>query len=221
MNCKLSDETKQILNRYFDAAANLYGIISLRKLLEIYNTQNEPIREEDFLAFADEIDFAQKFFDIVGEDEFYDDVDETRPIDCDIVAEYLLQDEDFDGYYTTKESQFGKPYYIPDKKQFLKYENEYYHEKTLSFITLRAFFRNQPNLAKDRADEIADDIYGMANPLDGDIESVINMIENLNMFHFNNFTYKEFIALYTDMYNDTRLHINCGHTPNELYKMRW
>ncbi len=221
MSCKLSDETKHLLNRYFDAAVNLYGIISLRKLLEIYNMQNEPINEEDFLEFANEIDFAHKFFDIMGEDEFYDDADETLPIDCDIVAEYLLQDEYFDGYYITKEGQFGKLYYIPDKKQFLKYENENYHEKTLSFISLRAFFRNQPNLTKERADEIADDIYKMANPLEGKIDHVINMIENLNMFHFNNYTYKVFIELYTDMYNDTRLHINCGHTPNELYKMSW
>lgn len=221
MSCKLSDETKHLLNRYFDAAANLYGIISLWKLLEIYNMQNEPINEEDFLEFADEIDLGHKFFDIVGEDEFYDDVDETLSIDRDIVAEYLLQDEDFDGYFSVKEGQSGKHYYIPDKKQFLKYADEYYHEKTLSFISLRAFFRNQSELTKEQADEIADDIYGMANPLDGDIESVINMIEDLNMFHFSDYTYKEFISLYTEMYNDTRLHINCGHTPNELYKMRW
>ena len=220
MSCKLSDDTKHLLNRYFDAAVNLYGIISLRKLLEIYNMQNETIDKETFLSFIDTIDLSRKFFDIVGEDEFYDDVDETLPIDRDIVAEYLLQDEDFYGYFSVKEGQSGKPYYIPDKKQFLKYADEYYHEKTLSFISLRAFFRNQSELTKDRADEIADDIYGMANPLDGDIESVINMIEDMHMFHFNTYTVKEFCSLYTEMYNDTRLHINCGHTPNELHKMR-
>lgn len=44
--CKeLSEETKLLLERYFDAAANLYGIISLKKLLEIFNMQNEPIEE--------------------------------------------------------------------------------------------------------------------------------------------------------------------------------
>ena len=182
--------------------------------------QNETIDKETFLSFIDTIDLSRKFFDIVGEDEFYDDVDETLPIDRDIVAEYLLQDEDFYGYFSVKEGQSGKPYYIPDKKQFLKYADEYYHEKTLSFISLRAFFRNQSELTKDRADEIADDIYGMANPLDGDIESVINMIEDMHMFHFNTYTVKEFCSLYTEMYNDTRLHINCGHTPNELHKMR-
>ena len=221
MSIKLSDEIKKLLNRYFDAAANLYGIIALKKLLEIYNMQNQPIDEDVFLEFVDTLDLPRKFFDIVGEDEFYDDADETLPIDRDLVAEYLLQDEDFEGYYHIKEGQLGKPYYIPDKKQFLKYEDEYYHEKTLSYISLRAFFRNQPNSTKERADEIADDIYGMANPLDGEIESVVSMIEDLNMFHFNTYTLKEFCALYTDMYNDTRLHINCGHTPNEMYDLKY
>ena len=49
MSSKLSDETKQILNCYFDAATNLYGIISLRKLLEIYNMQkkSETFVEEE------------------------------------------------------------------------------------------------------------------------------------------------------------------------------
>lgn len=220
--CKeLSEETKLLLERYFDAAANLYGIISLKKLLEIFNMQNEPIEEDAFLRFTDEIDFAHKFFDVVGEDEFYDDVDETFPLDRDIVAEYLLQDENFEGYYAVKEGQYGKPYYIPDKKQLLKYEVENYHEKTLSFISMRAFFRNQSELTKERADDISDDIYGMANPLEGEMDHVVSMIENLNMFHFNTYTLKEFCSLYMDMYNDTRLHINCGHTPNELAKMRW
>ena len=217
---KLTNETKDLLNRYFDAAANLYGIISLKKLLEIYNMQNEPIDDESFLEFADTIDLSHKHFDIVGEDEFYDDVDETPPIKRDIVAEYLLQDDYFECYYMTKEGQAGKPYYIPDKNQLLKYEDEYYHEKTLSFISLRAFFRNQPELTKEKADELSNDIYLLANPLEGKIDHVVNMLEKLNMFSFNKFTLNEFYALCSDMYKDTRLHINCGHTPNELSKLR-
>ena len=118
-----------------------------------------------------------------------------------------------------KKEQFGKPYYIPDKKQLLKYADEYYHEKTMSFISLRAFFRNHSELTKERADEISDVIYGMANPLQGKIDHVVNMIEELNMFRFNTFTLKDFCELYSEMYDDTRLHINCGHTPNELSRM--
>lgn len=38
---------------YFEAAARLYGVIPLRKLLEIYNRYNSPVSEALFLEFAE------------------------------------------------------------------------------------------------------------------------------------------------------------------------
>lgn len=216
MSKKLSVETKQLLSRYFDAAANLYGIITLKALLEIYNEQNEPIDEDSFLEFADNIDLSQKYYYIVSEDEFYDDIEETAPMNRDIVSEYLLMYDDCDGYYTIKERQFGKPYYVPDKAQLLKYEDETYHEKTPSFISLRAFFRNQPELSKEQADEIANEICLMINPLDGEADHIINMITGMFSFSFTEDTLKEFFELYTDLYNNSRLHSNRGYTPAEM-----
>ena len=51
--CTLSKETQDLLYRYFAAAANLYGVIEIGKLLKIYNSQNEPVSEEDFLSFVE------------------------------------------------------------------------------------------------------------------------------------------------------------------------
>ena len=216
----LSKNTNQLLERYFDAAANLYGIIPLKKLLEIYNMQNEPIDEEIFLEFADGIDTDHKYFYIIGEDEMYDDSDPTPPIKRDIVAEYIMiGEEDCELYYKIKEEQFGKKYYIPSKEKLLKFKDEYYYEKTPSFISLRAFFRNQPNLTKEQADELAEDISGMPNPVEDDVDAVIRMTDGVNGFHFNKTNTMEFERLYLEMYNNTRLHIHCGFTPNELFGM--
>lgn len=52
MSETLSKEATQLLYQYFDAAANLYGVIPLRTLLRIYNSQNEPISEDDFVKFG-------------------------------------------------------------------------------------------------------------------------------------------------------------------------
>ena len=218
MKQTLSENEKNLLRRYLNAANNLYGIISLRKLLSIYNSQNSPVSEEAFLAFVDGLDSEQRFYDIVGEDEFYEEIEETKPLDRDLVSEYLLVDADFEMYYKVKEGQFGKPYYVPDKERFLKYEDEFYHEKTLSFISLRAFFRNQSSFTREQADEIAEDLYALANPCEGEMDTAAQIVQ-MRGFQFNAQTYQEFSALYTAMYNDTRLHINCGHTPNELHFM--
>lgn len=60
--CTLSKETQDLLYRYFAAAANLYGVIEIGKLLEIYNSQNEPVSEEDFLSFVENMNFKGKYF---------------------------------------------------------------------------------------------------------------------------------------------------------------
>ena len=55
MSETLSKGATQLLYQYFDAAANLYGVIPLRTLLRIYNSQNEPISEDDFVKFVESI----------------------------------------------------------------------------------------------------------------------------------------------------------------------
>ena len=214
---QLNKETRILLERYLDAASNLYGIIRLSKLLSIYNSQNEPITEKAFLDFIEEIDVNEKFYDFIGEDEFYDDIDMVTPIERDLVAKYLVIDDDLSLYDEVKKGQVGKPYYVPEKAKLLKYEDEFYHEKTLSFISLRAFFRNQSSLTKEIADEITEDIYNSANVFNGDVARVVHLIEH--MFEFDNSTLEEFITLYIDMYNDTKLHINCGYSPKEMCEL--
>ncbi|MBQ1991457.1 MAG: hypothetical protein II233_01585 [Clostridia bacterium] len=90
----LNDETKKLLERYCDSACNLYGIIKLSKLLSIYNSQNEPITEEEFLSFIEEIDLEHKHYDFIGEDEFYEDIDEVPALERDLIAEYFIMDDD-------------------------------------------------------------------------------------------------------------------------------
>ena len=49
----LKDTTFRLLRKYFSAASNLYGIISLRKIFEIINSQNPSlISKQDFIKFA-------------------------------------------------------------------------------------------------------------------------------------------------------------------------
>lgn len=50
----LKDATSRLLRKYFNAAANLYGIIPLHKLYGIIASQNKSlVTREEFLAFAE------------------------------------------------------------------------------------------------------------------------------------------------------------------------
>ena len=49
----ISRETYDRIHNYFDAASNLYARIPLRMLYKIYNSQNPPVSQEDFLDAAE------------------------------------------------------------------------------------------------------------------------------------------------------------------------
>lgn len=107
--------------------------------------------------------------------------------------------------------------YVPDKEKLLKYEDDCYFEKTLEFISLRAFLRNLTYLSKGRADDIAEGIQLCAVINNGDINSIIRSALHLGVNLDNKQIYDEFIKLVTGVINHTRMHINCGHTPDELF----
>ena len=50
----------------------------------------------------------------------------------------------------------------------------------------------------------------------GESEEIIGLVEEIG-FEFNENSIEEFSRLFMEMFNDTRLHIHCGHTYNEIY----
>lgn len=210
-------DAKELLLRYCRAAINLYGMIPLSDFLKIYNSQNEPIEEDVFLEFIDNIDYSNEYFDIIGDDEVYEDVEHTPPMKRNLCAEYLYIFDEFDAYCELQEEQFGKSYYIPEKEKFLKYEDEFYHEKTLEFISLRAFLRNQSNLSKETADEIAEEIYGTLSFDFNDIDTAIADAERIGFKANNQNEIVEFEELIFELSKTVRNHRNCGHTIKEMF----
>lgn len=109
--CTLSKETQDLLYRYFAAAANLYGVIEIGKLLKIYNSQNEPVSEEDFLSFVENMNFKGKYFCVFNQDDIYDDGSETPALEQEILAEYLyffeFDDDSLDKYIVKSERNFA------------------------------------------------------------------------------------------------------------------
>lgn len=144
--CTLSKETQDLLYRYFAAAANLYGVIEIGKLLKIHNSQNEPVSEEDFLSFVENMNFKGKYFCVFNQDDIYDDGSETTALEQEILAEYLyffeFDDDSLDKYEMLKYRQIEKKFCVLDKEQFLRYEDDCYLKKTPDFLEMRSFLRN-------------------------------------------------------------------------------
>lgn len=142
----LSEESQYFLNKFFSACANLYGIIELRHVWEVFKAlEDKPnLRRKDIVEFAKiarrEVKpyYIYKFCEL-----FIDEVDED--LNMFIVSEKLVGR----GYgkhasiYILLEERHNKPYAMP--KDFLSYANP---KKTQEEINLYNFLSNLKSTAK-------------------------------------------------------------------------
>ena len=105
----LKDTTSRLLRKYFNAMANLYGIIPLHKAKEIiFSLSPKLVTEEEFLAFAEISRHECDDYYILGDDELYSDVRHTKPLDREIISAVLMA-ESIDCVIEIKRNQQGKP----------------------------------------------------------------------------------------------------------------
>lgn len=216
---ELPKETEELLRAYFDAFANLYGITPLYRAFRIIQKQNPELAltEEAFLAFTYTVGKERHFYIIAGAEDIYDDVSEpTPPMKREIIAEYLYAVDGFESYDELKAEQADKPYYIPNKEELLKYEDDFYMEETKEVLALGAFLRDKLKLK--RADDVLSDLKLGARCGDSSPQMVISDVERLagrgcfrSMEQIN-----EFFQYYFAMCNHTRIPANRGFTPDEL-----
>ena len=87
----LKDTTSRLLRKYFNAMANLYGIIPLHKAKEIvFSLSPKLVTEDEFLAFAEISRHECEDYYILGGDELYTDVRHTKPLDRQIIDVTLI-----------------------------------------------------------------------------------------------------------------------------------
>jgi len=125
---------------YFEAAARLYGVISLRKLLEIYNRHNAPISEELFLEFAEILRHDYRPFSILNCDALKKHAPMDTPLDWEIVAEYVYEN-DINDYYIFTQLQGDTPFRVLQKTDFLRYAKPDYHPNTVQVKAMRQFLK--------------------------------------------------------------------------------
>ena len=205
----------KLLLRYFDAFANLYGILPLRQALAIFNRQNPPIDETVFAEFTIIVRHEKRYYSIFAQEDLYTNIKTTsQPMDYEIIEESLL--EDLDVYEEMKAAQADKPYYVPDKQELLRYADDLYIDKNAKFLALRDFLRDKMKLPPDRADDVAEELQLHATMAEKDMNYIIQDIKRMGLKFEDIDSVNIFLSQYYEMANNTRMPINRGHTPNEL-----
>ena len=210
-------DTEKIVLDYLKAATNLYYYIPVKKLLEIYNSQNDPLTEIEFCNIIETILTEKQFFDLFSEEEIVTGkTDNTPTLEKILLAEHLYCWGDFEDYFELKAATCGLPYCILEKSSFLKYANDFYVEKTLEFISLRSYFRNIPNLSRRDADDLALEAADTLRLYNGNPESILTRMKQLKIAPKNQSEFDVFMQLCYNLNSKLRLASLRGATVEKM-----
>ena len=215
----LKDTASRLLRKYFNAMANLYGIIPLHKAKEIlFSLSPKLVTEDEFLAFTEIARHECEGYYILGGDELYTDVRHTKPLDREIIDVAMI-DESIDLFIETKRRQQDKPYYVPDKKHLLEYEDPFYCEDTPEKCRLRTFLKERCNLSDARETVVFEELLYGVRSVAVQPSDVFGRLEKLGVRFKSQRDVERFTALYRAFHNTTRMPCNRGYTPDELMQM--
>lgn len=211
----LSPEEFRLLHLCFDAANNLYSLIPLGKLYEICCKFLPVLSEEAFLQAAEVIAHEKdNHYQILRKEIFHEEQTSADPMDRELVAEHLyIVDEKY--YYETEQAQSGKPWYIPEPLEFLKYAQQYYREDTSQQQMIYRYLQNTQRKLHDSPAEITEELC-LQLQMDTDYQAIIDEAQHLGVKFADDQDFSSFLALLLKLSHHTRRYVHRGHTPAEL-----
>ena len=193
--------SKQEAYEYIAAAAHLYGVIKLDKLVHILNSQHsEAMTEEELAKYAGEM--IERGQDILLQDGILYNGLVANGADESKLAELT---EDLD----------SKPFYVPEKEELLRYADQSYFEMTPQLAELQAFVLNNMCKDKELVEYLIDDVQ-LACTNKSSMQDLINEFENRKISFKTPVHAQRVISLLAEVYNNTRMWSNGGHTLVEM-----
>ena len=188
------------LDLYARAAVNLYGIISLDELADIFNEQSQDQTSVE--------EIYTLLLPLVVKDGWYG-----------FYKDYLVHYwffEDFDQADYLLHHQSEKPRYIPEKEEFLQHALKYVRDNE-DWQAVRSFMVDVFDLSK-RTLEGYREVKNYLTSGDG-INELGNILDRYNLVFTGEEQFQEFINLIMLAKNNTRIWENKGYTPSELFEM--
>ncbi|SES07587.1 YecA family protein [Salipaludibacillus aurantiacus] len=189
------------LTEYVIALTHLYGLVHKHKVVEIYNKHHESE------AAAEDI---EKLYD-TPPDELTPQFVHTYK--NHFVHEAIMEFGEFEDHLAQRK---GKPYYIPNRTELLKYTDDMYLERTapfyklLTYLTSRYFKKD-----KEKAYELADEIQAICHA-GFSTNTIFDTIAIYGVEFKDEKEVNKLVPLILDLANHTRLWENNGFTPHEL-----
>ena len=203
----ITEEQISLLRKYFDAFANLYGIVPLSIAYDIIHKQApELVTKEQFLAFSEIARHECEEYRILGAEDVFQGVQATPAMDREIVDIALLE-TDFDEYFHLHEKQFGSPFCIPPQNILLRYSDPFYTEADSAFKKIRKMLRSllsNTDNSEEMISVLCSEIIFGARYMDADIVEIMERLEYHQVIFTSDDSAMEFAKLYSNFYADAR-----------------
>jgi len=212
----LKRETITLIHRYADAAARLYGLISLLELRELYNSQNPPVEAAAFLMTMTVLDFEDNDYCIIKRTDIPNNTlgEELRA--GEIAAGYLFLTNPDQELRNMRRQQQGKPLKKLPKAEFLRFADYDYYPETPQRKAMIDYLRCREKSLTMNAEELCDCIQSIL-VIDAPLQEAVRLAGEEGLVFNSKWDIGEFANLYHNLNNHTHKHTNRGYTPDELF----
>lgn len=189
-------ETQKTIDKYLQGMTTLYGFVTHRQFLKIYNRYNDAkLLKADLLEFSDKLCENNPSYVIYDKGIYNNTVDRS-------VIDHIT------------DLQQGKKYYDPTEEEILNRIKPRYYERTPEVTKLQNFFANEVKVNFLVLNSL---MYNIIFNImtDEKVKDVYSILREYNIA-FSGDMQDKFTELYNDVINNTRCWSNCGYTPNEM-----
>jgi len=194
--------TFELMYQYAEAAANLYGIISISDLLGIFTDQNKYTKDYSYFVNSLRIREIGSHYRVWRDYLLCYEFDEDDP--TEIVRTILNRAKEVSRY-------------IPEKDELLRYSEWRYYEKNDSILAVAELLKKDFNLSDSKRDELIDSIHYAIITGDGMDDIMYGILPEKE---WTNSLRKTFAGHITTIWNNTRTWFGSAHMPIEIGQMR-
>lgn len=214
----LNKNTIDLIHTYMDAANRLYGVISLKELRDIYNSQNPPVDENSFIKAAALAAHFENDYEVLERAGVPTNTPDEILEAGFIAADYLFIDDADQAIEELLRQQHGKPLKILPKEAFLKYADPWYYPDTPQKNAMLRYLRQRESELSLPADDFCHALQEII-AVDAPTQEMLNITQSAGLSFNKKWEIGEYMTLYQELNNHTPKHSNRGHTPNELFAM--
>lgn len=192
-------ERQKVIDTYLKGCVNLYGFVTIRQFLKVFNRYNQPkLLKEEFMRCADRL-VRNSYM--------------NYQIYSNAIVNTLVADEKIGEIASY---QYGKKYYMPQEAEILSYADVHYNEQTPQTKELVRFLTMDMQVNLFVTNTFMEKLLWTIR-IEEPPRAQYSLVEEFGIEPENIAQADALLQRMNDVHNNTRKWANCGYTPHELF----